>query len=362
MPMLRRDFHFGGRVVRVEADPAPLRWLQRFVEPQFLARDADAPDQTIRLIVDGDAHAHLTARGPDPGQLTRPCFTLDSGIVSGRLWRAADEAELVYEEARDVFYQRVSCRPGVVDVVTARDTEATRVALMRVVREYAMQYASRAGWVIVHAAAVAFGADAFVIAGPKKAGKTTLLLHALCNEGGAYVSNDRVALRVEPSGVVVHGIPTIMSIRPDSEGWFPGLARKLERAAGDARFSLPPGELCAALDVESRASARVAALLYPEVDTRSDGMTFEALAGPQTLEALRGVFFRRSPEDGMFRIDSRIGTVSDQVADQIVARVPAFRCRLGVGAYREGAGALSALRASGLAATPPPRRMELPAR
>ena len=80
-------------------------------------------------------------------------------------------------------------------------TPTARVALMRVVREYAMLYATQAGWLILHAAAVCVGGDAFVIAGPKRAGKTTLLLHALRNEQGAYVSNDRVALGAEPSGV-----------------------------------------------------------------------------------------------------------------------------------------------------------------
>jgi hypothetical protein len=108
---------------------------------------------------------------------------------------------VVFDEELGAFYRRSQGDPAVVEIVAARDRAETRLALLRVVREYAMLYAARAGWLILHAAAVDFGDYGLVIAGPKRAGKTTLLLHALRNERGRYVSNDRVALSGEPSGV-----------------------------------------------------------------------------------------------------------------------------------------------------------------
>ena len=48
--MPRRDFHFAGHALRVEAAEEPLAWLHEFIAPQFAARDTDAPDRTIALI------------------------------------------------------------------------------------------------------------------------------------------------------------------------------------------------------------------------------------------------------------------------------------------------------------------------
>jgi hypothetical protein len=365
--MLRRDFHFGGHALRVEGDAEPLLWLQEFVEPQFATWDTDKPDETIRFIVDARMHARLAAHGPHPGDLTRACFTLDSGIVSGRVWHAPDAAEVVFEEARDVFYRRGPFEPRVVEVVAARDGAAARVALMRVVREYAMLYASRADWLMVHAAAVCIGDDAFVIAGPKQAGKTTLLLHALRNEQGTYVSNDRVALHAEPSGVMVYGIPTIVSIRAESTDWFPDLDPKLSGVQYDARstvakrdvqpesapptpprrWSLSPPQLCDIFGVQSRAAARVAGLLFPRVEGRPGGATLEQLDSEQALDAFRGALFRSCPTNGMFRIGEAPESASDGAmaahAMRVLARVPSFLCRLGSDAYRDGVPWLSTL-------------------
>ena len=272
--MPRRDFHFAGHALRVEAAEEPLAWLHEFIAPQFAARDTDAPDRTIALIIDAREHARLVAHGPHPERLTRACFTLDSGILNGRVWNVPG-GEVVLDGEREVFYRRRPGEASVVEVIAARDDADTRVALMRAVRESAMLYATRAGWLMLHAAAVCVGSDAFVIAGPKRAGKTSLLLHALRNEQGAYVANDRVALGAEPSGVRAHGIPTIAIIRKESTVWFAGLDAQLEgaryhfrhRAAEKtapegalarpaATWPLGPAQLCHLLGVESRASAR----------------------------------------------------------------------------------------------------------
>ena len=363
--VLRRDFHFGGSAFRVEGAEEPLLWLQHFVEPQFAVRDVGTPQEIIRFIIDRREHARLAARGPHPDGLTKACFTLDSGIVTGRVWDVGDGAEVVFEEARDVFYRRWFDEPGVIEIIAGRDTAEARVALMRGVREYAMLYASRAGWLIVHAAAVCIGSDAFVIAGPKRAGKTTLLLHALHNEHASYVSNDRVAIQAEPSGPMVHGIPTIVSIRPDSTGWFTGLDRKLrsvrfyapppvaERAVLHEPVltracSLSPWQLCDIVGAESRAAARVAGVLFPQVDPSTPDVTFEELGREAARRALHEALFRSCPANGIFRIrgdDFQTDVESAAIAHvtRVTAAVPSFACRLGTAAYRHGARWLSDL-------------------
>jgi hypothetical protein len=361
--MLRRDFHFGGCAFRVEGAEAPLLWLEHFVEPQFAVRDIDNPDEIIRFIIDAREHARLAARGPHPAGLTKACFTLDSGIVTGRVWDVGDGAEVVFEEARDVFYRRRRDDASVIEIIADRDTAEARVALMRAVREYAMSYASRTGWLIVHAAAVCIGDDAFVIAGPKRAGKTTLLLHALRNERGSYVSNDRVAVQAEPSGPMVYGIPTIVSIRPDSTAWFAGLDRKLSgvrfyapppvaerdvpRELTPAKaFSVSPRQLCDIVGAKSRPAARVAGFLFPHVDPSTPGVTFEELGSEAARRALHEALFRSCPTNGMFGIrgdDPQTDVENAAIAHvtRVTAAVPSFACRLGAGAYHHGARWLS---------------------
>jgi hypothetical protein len=363
--MLRRDFHFGAHTFRVEGGEEALGWLQRFLEPQLAAGDSDSPHEVIRLIVDAREHARLAACGPHPDDLAKACFTLDSGIVTGRVWDASDSAEVVFDEARDIFYRRRPDEPGVIDIIVAGDTAEARVALMRAVREYAMLYAARAGWLIVHAAAVCMGNDAFVIAGPKKAGKTTLLLHALQNERGTYVSNDRVAVRADAPRPIVHGIPTIVSIRPDASAWFPELGPKLRGVRFDARppvsdgdvpagvtpvkaWSLSPRQFCNIVGAKSRAAARVVGLLFPQVDASTPGVTFELLGTDEARRALQAALFRSCPADGMFRVhraespsDSDTGMVAGVTS--IISAVPSFACRLGADAYRDGTRWLSHL-------------------
>jgi hypothetical protein len=357
----RRDFHFAGHAIRVEGDEAPLRWLHEFVAPQFAAGDTDEPDRTVRLVVDAREHARLAGHGPDPAGRTIACFTLDAGIAGARVWGRPGAAEVAFDDASDVFYRRTPGEPTLVEVIAARDAGPARLALMRAVREYAMLYAEHAGWLLVHAAAVCLGEEAFVIAGPKRAGKTTVLLHALRDAGGSYVANDRVALRREPAAVAVHGIPTIVSIRRDSTGWFRGLDRaladgrydfrlamaerdaggKAPRAAAAATWGLAPPQLCHVLGVQSRASARVAGVLFPRVDPAARGTVVEPLAADQAREALRGALFRSCPADGMFRVGE--GARADAaargaaLATELLSRVLGFLCRLGPDAYRDGA-------------------------
>jgi hypothetical protein len=275
--------------------------------------------------------------------------------VNGRVWSASGDDQIVLDEERDVFYRARPGRPAAVEVIAAADDAAARLALLRVVREYAMLDAGGAGWLILHAAAVCLGSDALVIAGPKRAGKTTLLLHVLCNERGAYVSNDRVALDARPSRVSVHGIPTIVTIRRDATSWFPGLDARLARAGHSygrrraervadpgspppaSRWSLSPPQLCDLLGVEARPAAAVAAVLFPRVETTGGGLEVEELTADQALEAWRGALFRSCPPDGMFAVGGGPSASPATRISRLVSRVRSFACRLGPDAYAGGA-------------------------
>jgi hypothetical protein len=357
--MPRRDFHFGGGTIGVEAADEPLAWLHEFVTPHFASPDGRAADRVVTLTIDPREHARLASHGPHRQRTTRPCFTLDSGIVCGQVWDVPGADEVVLDEERDAFYRRQRDEPGRIEVVVARDGTDARIAIMRAVREYAMAYARRSGWMLLHAAAVSIGNETFVIAGPKRAGKTTLLLHALRNERGAYLANDRVALASEPSGLTVHGIPTIVVVRRDSASRFAGLAAQLTDAryhyrdrVADGRaepravtpmpaatWALSPPQLCHLLDVESRASARVTAVVFPSIGAHG-GTMLAKLGAQQALDAWRGALFRACPPGGLFSIGDDGGASPDvsveRLASAFATQVPSVACHVGADAYEDG--------------------------
>jgi hypothetical protein len=365
--MAQLDFHLAGHVMRVEGPDAALMWLEEFLTPQFPVIRCPDPDRTIRFIVDSREHGQLLARGPLRLRGRVECFTLDTGILSAALWNAQDDSPVAFDEAAHVFYRRPRSAPRVVEAVAEADTGPARVALMRIVREFAMMYAARAGWLLVHGAAAQVGDGAVVIAGPKRAGKTTLLLHSLLHERGAYISNDRVAIRLEGTDAFVQGIPTIVSLRGGSTAWFPALETAL--AGGQynyrlllqecrvtaaraplgrpATWGLSPRQLCHLLAVDSRASERVSALLFPKILGEPGATALEELPIDRAQAALRSALLRPFPRDGMFRIDGVPDADAHERVQALTARlvsgVPSFSCHLGADAYTEDSGWLRRL-------------------
>src|SRR5262249_6982123 len=157
-----------------------------------------------------------------------------------------------------------------------------RSALFSVVRELATNHAQRAGDLLLHASAFTIGRRGVVIAGPKKAGKTTMLVHALHRAAPEYVSNDRVLITAEASPRAV-GVPTVVRLRRGTLDLFPVLAETLDASGYEHRLTLdeaanqpglksvsPSGarrvshaQLCRVLAVGAQRETAIAALVFP---------------------------------------------------------------------------------------------------
>jgi hypothetical protein len=359
--MSHLDFHFAGNGIRVDAPSQLLDWLEEFLAPQVPVSRGVQPDHSVRFVIDAREHERLIARGPHDAGGRVECFTLDAGIHSGPRWNDSADTLTAFDEKARVFYRRRSDRSNIVEGIGAEDVPGVRVALMRMVREFAMNYARRAGWLIVHGAAVQLGDNAVVISGPKGSGKSTVLLHALLHEGGAYISNDRIAIRFEDGQAFVQGIPTIISVRQQSGVLLPSIAATLgggqyhfarlleecSRAASQAdtsqieKWHLSSRQLCHALSVESLAGAPLSALVFPEVDGRVGSVALDDLSGGDVLAALTRSVLRPSPGTGMFSLDewSDVDGVDTPMLMQarLASLVPGFVCRLGPDAYASGA-------------------------
>lgn len=253
-----------GPVVALEGDPDDLRWLTRFLEPWFEVTP-DAADH--RLVVD-----RVVDRGrARSDRVPLPAFTLDRGVVS-LPGIVTGEGFVLDDEAVGASY--VTDEDHTLVIAAHGDLRA-RLGLLRLARELSWAYVEGADRVALHAAAFELDGRAFVVAGPRRAGKTTFLLAALHHLGAGLVANDCVSIRPGATGPVVRGVPTVVRVRPGTCDLLPDVASRLAGSAsfvclpGDPRPPRPasadlhigPGELARRLDRAATTDAPVAAVL-----------------------------------------------------------------------------------------------------
>ena len=354
-------FAFGGLTIEVVSDSPPgLEWLQFFMRPWFAgapvsARGDERTHARVEFAVDPATGAASKAVGTHVSE-SRPVFLLDSRLVAlpavhsaeGWVSYRDDDLGAVYETRGD----------GVVRVRAAGDDAGTRVALMRVVRELAMIDAVARGGVLLHASVTAIGGNAVAMCGPKRSGKTTLLLHLLMSGGAAYVANDRAVATASPNGGAgVRGLPTIVALRGDTVDRFPDVARTL-RALPDRHWLTPreaaqtntrrtvvgspidlaPASLCNAIGVGAVAGANLRALVFPRVDQTVSGRMCRRLTSTETIDRLRhsqvgaGLTNRRA--DALW--PARYHVPQTDTSDAL-ASLPSFELVLGRGAYDQPA-------------------------
>jgi hypothetical protein len=184
-------YRFGSAMIDVEADDADAaRWLHEFLTPWFEAIAPGKGQITVRLTVSAAAFTDLAHRHAVAICHPVACFALDSEVVSLPGWAAADGSTVIADSGRGCFYR---LRPLHVEIIAPPGGRGVRVGLMRVVREFAAARMLRQPTVIdLHAAAFVVGGRAVLIVGPKEAGKTTLLVHALASGCAELLANDRV--------------------------------------------------------------------------------------------------------------------------------------------------------------------------
>ncbi len=278
---------FLGLRVRAIAPAADLEWLGEFLEPAFVRQGGGPPSSTgapvgVSLTRNAEEHARLSALEPVDAGVRVGLFSLDRGMIEAVERAGRRRVRVFHHVERDVFY-RVARDGSEVDVVTRPGDAYARFAWMRAIRELAMVECRFAGAPVAHAAAFAVDGHAVVAAGPKRSGKTSLLLRCSGAAGVTVLSNDRVALVPAPGHVDAHGMPTLVSVRANTLTLLPPVGSRLVAGAYDHRASLreqdlgllprrPAGEGCRieltpaqlthALSLRPVGSARAALLLF----------------------------------------------------------------------------------------------------
>jgi hypothetical protein len=351
-----------------------LRWLEEFLAPTFRPRPpGSAVDYTVEAVVDGDLYRRLLATRPAGGLPEAVTFVLDQSVMRAPWWGLTTAGQRVLADSAHEALYGVSGAAPRVRVVAPAGGRLFRGAVMRIAREIAMARAWGPAGVALHAAAFSIGGRGVVVAGPKRSGKTSLLVHCLSASGAAYVSNDRVLVSLAGPVPVAQGMPAIVSLRHGTLALFPELARTIvcrgyrahlsiaecqaesvapsgPSADGDARVS--PAQLCRLLGVPMVAEASVTALLLPRVDAGSLGIGWRRLPADEAASRFETVVFAAGSDvrvSEVFRAGQ--GPASDLAGarvlwDRLVSRVPTFDCRFGPSAFdeRPESGVLRAIR------------------
>lgn len=324
-------------------DEADLRWLSAFLAGSFEEVPASAGDRHVELVVDPAAYDRRLRLGTPGGGALAEGFAKDSEPALLERWPSSRPGHLFRDTRGPLFYE-VSDDARRVEILARERTRKARTALMRVVRELAMDRVVATGGLLVHGAAVATAEGTVVLSGPRRSGKTTLLIALLQAPGTRYVSNDRCVVRVGKGGASVRGLPTLVSIRGDTLGYFPEIRRRLAVARPDlaqrdprASFSLDPPEFCELVGGSPREpGGPLRALCFPQVTDAPERLALRRLEASDALERLRRGLFRAayaSPLGEAFVSPGHRPRVPPaDVQRWLAEHVPCFECRLGGGA------------------------------
>ena len=360
-------------------DPGDRAWLDEFLLPFCDVTAAGGAPVRVRMIRSDPLAEALgrewRRRQAAPREPPRPCVRLDTQTIAFDGWSGDDGLRLIDPVTGCTFIVAGTS----VDVVAPEAEERAQLGLLGLVREaIAGSVAAHRPVVDLHAAAFALDGQAVVIAGPKGAGKTSLLCHVLVSAGAALLANDRVFVAVDGAQPAACGIPTVVSIRQGTLDAFPQLlARAAEfpaltridpsaRRILDGQPPLPPSARPALLLSPARfagrlgaaraARASLAAIVIAEASAAVAGFALERLAEGAARAALDaslyGVAADRSRPTLFGGLAGKAAAGLPPIGDRIAglaAAVPVYRCRLGRDAYDRPAAPL--LEALGLKAS-----------
>jgi hypothetical protein len=254
-----------------------------------------------------------------------------------------------------VFYDQ-DARRRRTRVLAASPSARVRVAVMRVVRELAMNHVHRAGGVVLHAAAFMVDGRAIAVAGPKRAGKTTLLLHALQSGASDCLANDRLAVVGDGLRAIGRGIPTIVNLRVSSAACFASLEARLVAQPYDYRFTLEEGrqspaeavvpldawtltqaQLCELVGVCLAPRAPIAAILFPRMVPDETGIEIHEVSKTVAVAILLDALFPAPGTDALFSdaepLSAGAPTAAQDRCSAMLGGVASYECRLGGRAY-----------------------------
>jgi hypothetical protein len=352
-PHASKTFLYDRLRIAAECPDRPhLAWLEEFLLPGFSALESEAGTCVVTLDIDDRRHAELQHAGALPGPAAR-AFVFDRIAVDLPRWASRGSTTVLFDADAEVFYC-IDESARHVRIVSASRYLSRRLALMRVVREFAMSSSWTSTRFTLHAGAFELRPETGVIvAGPKGAGKTTLLMYALGADGARFISNDRVVVDFGGPRAEARAMPTVVTVGEQTCRRFPEFSERRQSSGYNERLTiheagehparsqaksasnLTPAQFSNLLGVTACASAPAHAILFPRLNDEIDGLCAREISPDAARERISAAIFAGSrpqisevfalpgsslpPDPGRVR----------ELSGALVSQVRSFDCVLG---------------------------------
>jgi Ser/Thr protein kinase RdoA (MazF antagonist) len=362
----------GTRIEVISEDTGLLAWLEEFLAPHFAVGFDPHENReawSVEMRANEVDYCELEATCTQQERASIGVFLRDEDWEYARDCGERGEERLFFRDTQEIVYG-VDARIQRIRVYSRKANPTSRLAAMKVVRELGMRELWHDGKLMLHAGAFASGRNGCLIVGPKGAGKTTLLTYLLQSEGVSYVTNDRAALVETKSGFLIHGIPTIVSVRSGTTSLFPilregqkrrryrHLQTRDEALVPDVSSPIPrkmlkkpdlsPAQYTTHLQCITTTEARLAAVIVPNVRTSCDGLEPSGFhitpLDPRSarMEIERALFGAAKgwPGGGMIPPEPTVPTYlvvhRERMVKKLVRTIPCFRIDIHEVAFKTG--------------------------
>jgi len=335
-----------------------LEWLEQFLIPHFDIGPRGGKEVVVDLRIDPRAFQQAGDRFPT-GRAT-PAFMFDSRVEAIASMDRGDGGLLLQDEYFEAFYSVDGSRRHVT-VLIGEDALTVRTPLMRIVREYAMNEALGGGDIFLHASCFICRGRPVVVTGPKRSGKTTLLMYACLSGGTPCLANDRVRVRREGDRHALRGVPSIVSIREKSFDFFPRAGSDLEKmelhfrlndeeslqgtgegsaGGGGDRLLITPSQFCTLLGTRQVPLGKDPLVIVPRITGKGGTFSLRRADIPAAGALLRESLFGArhwSSSTPVFNAGGGHTVTSREIIEEnyrvLVDNTPVFTCDIGLDLY-----------------------------
>ena len=353
------NLEYSNRKFRVTSrDNDVLVWLVEFLCPQFHIAESEKFDVEIHYELNDHEFDQLMGKQPKKRELLA-AFILDTRVEYCINWSKRQDCRVLFDYRNGIFFIINSKQPKVQVLVHSSKSTDPRTALMRVVREILIHNLDSADSSLVHSAAFLYKKSGIMIAGPKNAGKTSLLIHCLKANGSYYISNDRVFVCRLEDKFHLKGMPTVITISRETVNLFRYLREAIksehyhhaystrEILAGKFKprdnnrsvYTLNQRQFCAATGTQAASGGLLSAILFPIISKHSDDFSVTRIGFELAREHLNESELARdsaqvSSEFNILANPNRSGSYY-RLASSIARTVPCFELKIGSRAYKD---------------------------
>ena len=223
------DLHLAGYTMRIRSNQKPVleKLAAYFSHVEQGSTEPDIEIHAIQRDVITDSSLEFTDWAREPGKTGRKDAYFD--IPNARVVHKVRTGML--------FLQSASTR------IAAGPCLQNDNQVINFINSQYMDWLQHNGWLICHASGMEVNGHAIGMAGLSGGGKSTLMLNLMEDNSVNYVTNDRLFIRTDDSGVTARGIPKLPRINPGTIVFNERLHGLISQQRRDELLQLPKQEL-----------------------------------------------------------------------------------------------------------------------